>query len=615
MGERTPLALIDAPASGRMAVGEAITNIAAARIGKLSDVKLSANWMAACGQPGRGRALYDAVQAVGMELCPALGITIPVGKDSHVHAHRRGRSEGARKAVTAPVSLIVTAFAPVPTCASRSRRSCASRAADTRLLLVDLGARQAPAGRLGAGAGVRAGGRPSARTWTTRALLQGFFAAMQALNAARASCWPTTTAPTAACFATLCEMAFAGHCGLRRGRWPRWAADAAARRLFNEELGAVLQVRAARPARACASVLAQHGLGALRATSIGQPDGGARRCGVRHGDAGAAGEGTRGAAPSRGRATSYEMQTLRDNPRVRRARSTPRSCDASDPGLHAEAHASTRREDVAAPFIATAARARAWRSCASRASTARSRWRRRSPRRLRRGRRAHERPARRARVARRTSRASWPAAASPTATCWARARAGPSPSCSTRARATQFAAFFARSDTFALGVCNGCQMMRSCKEHHPRRRALAALRAQRVEQFEARLSHGGGGGQPVALLPGHGRQPHPDRGRARRRPRRVRAARAGRARERAGPGRAALRRQPRAGRPRRYPVNPNGSPRRHHRPDHARRPRHHPDAAPGARVPHACRTPGTRDEWGEDGPWMRMFRNARRWVG
>ena len=82
MGERTPLALIDAPASGRMAVGEAITNIAAAGIERLSDIKLSANWMAPAGHPGEDAALYDTVRAVAMELCPALGISIPVGKDS-----------------------------------------------------------------------------------------------------------------------------------------------------------------------------------------------------------------------------------------------------------------------------------------------------------------------------------------------------------------------------------------------------------------------------------------------------------------------------------------------------------------------------------------------------
>src|SRR5207237_2207592 len=106
MGERTPLAVIDAPASGRMAVGEAITNLAAARIGELCSVKLSANWMAAAGQPGEDAALYDTVRAVALELCPALGISIPVGKDS-LSMRTTWREGGVEESVIAPVSLIV----------------------------------------------------------------------------------------------------------------------------------------------------------------------------------------------------------------------------------------------------------------------------------------------------------------------------------------------------------------------------------------------------------------------------------------------------------------------------------------------------------------------------
>ena len=113
LGERTPLALIDAPASGRMAVGEAITNIAAAGIAELSHVKLSANWMAAAGHAGSDAALYDTVRAVGMEFCPALGLAIPVGKDS-MSMRTRWQDGDVEKSVVAPVSLIVSAFAPVP---------------------------------------------------------------------------------------------------------------------------------------------------------------------------------------------------------------------------------------------------------------------------------------------------------------------------------------------------------------------------------------------------------------------------------------------------------------------------------------------------------------------
>lgn len=112
MGERTPLALLDAPASGRMAIGETLTNLAASRIEKLSDIKLSANWMSAAGHPGEDARLYDTVKAVGMELCPELGITIPVGKDS-MSMKTKWSDEGGEKSVTSPMSLIITGFAPV----------------------------------------------------------------------------------------------------------------------------------------------------------------------------------------------------------------------------------------------------------------------------------------------------------------------------------------------------------------------------------------------------------------------------------------------------------------------------------------------------------------------
>jgi phosphoribosylformylglycinamidine synthase len=136
MGERTPLALIDAPASGRMAVAEALTNIAAAGIEALGDVKLSANWMAAAGQPGEDAALYDTVRAVALDLCVAIGVSIPVGKDS-LSMRTTWRDGDVAKAVTAPVSLIVSAFAPV-----RDARRCL-----TPLLRLDRGRHGALASR------------------------------------------------------------------------------------------------------------------------------------------------------------------------------------------------------------------------------------------------------------------------------------------------------------------------------------------------------------------------------------------------------------------------------------------------------------------------------------
>jgi phosphoribosylformylglycinamidine synthase len=140
MGERSPLAALDAPASGRMAVAEALTNLLAAPI-ELSRVKLSANWMAACGEAGEDAALYDTVKAVGMELCPALGVGIPVGKDS-LSMRTKWSDEGQAKQVVAPVSLIVTAFATLDdvrgTLTPQLRTDTPAKL-DTTLILVDLG--------------------------------------------------------------------------------------------------------------------------------------------------------------------------------------------------------------------------------------------------------------------------------------------------------------------------------------------------------------------------------------------------------------------------------------------------------------------------------------------
>lgn len=138
MGERTPLALLDAPASGRMAIGETLTNLAAAHIGKLSDIKLSANWMSAAGHPGEDARLYDTVKAVGMELCPELGLTIPVGKDS-MSMKTKWSEEGVDKSVTSPMSLIVSGFAPVLDVRKTLTPQLRMDKGETDLILIDLG--------------------------------------------------------------------------------------------------------------------------------------------------------------------------------------------------------------------------------------------------------------------------------------------------------------------------------------------------------------------------------------------------------------------------------------------------------------------------------------------
>ncbi|MEA5098824.1 MAG: phosphoribosylformylglycinamidine synthase, partial [Burkholderiaceae bacterium] len=249
MGERTPLAVIDAAASGRIAIGEAITNIAAAPIRALSDIKLSANWMAACGQAGEDAALFDTVRAVGMELCPALGISIPVGKDSL--SMRTTWNDGQDKSVTSPVSLIVSSFAPVSDIRRVLTPQLRTDAGDTTLLLLDLGRGQ---NRLGASAlaqviqqlGNEVPDVDNAND------LKAFFAAIQQLNA-EDKLLAYHDRSDGGLFVALCEMAFAGHCGLNIALDSLVADDRSAsnqnekvlRVLFTEELGAILQVRTA----------------------------------------------------------------------------------------------------------------------------------------------------------------------------------------------------------------------------------------------------------------------------------------------------------------------------------------------------------------------------------
>ncbi|MEQ1836887.1 MAG: phosphoribosylformylglycinamidine synthase, partial [Candidatus Nitrotoga sp.] len=247
LGERTPLALLNAPASGRMAVGEAITNIAAARIHKLGDIKLSANWMAAAGHHGEDAALFDTVRAVGMELCPQLGISIPVGKDSM--SMRTAWRDDAReqtaqekfyreKSVTAPLSLIVTAFAP---CMDVRQTLTPQLVADlnTVLVLIDLGAGKN-----------RMGGSALAQVYKQMGdvvpdvddatQLKVFFEMIQRLNHA-GKLLAYHDRSDGGLLVTLCEMAFAGHIGLDINLDAIQGDDLAV--LFNEELGAVVQVQ------------------------------------------------------------------------------------------------------------------------------------------------------------------------------------------------------------------------------------------------------------------------------------------------------------------------------------------------------------------------------------
>src|SRR5690606_33490924 len=235
MGERTPIALLDAPASGRMAVAEAITNIAATKIASLSDVKLSANWMAAAGHKGEDEKLFRTVEAVGMELCPALGITIPVGKDSM--SMRTAWKDGDQdKAVTAPLSLVISAFTPVEDVRLTLTPELRTDKGETELLLVDLGnGKNRIGGSILTQVYNQMGDAPA--DLDQPAQLKGFFNAIQASLAAQ-EILAYHDRSDGGLFSTITEMAFAGHVGVTLNLNE---ADLAAA-LFSEEAGAVLQV-------------------------------------------------------------------------------------------------------------------------------------------------------------------------------------------------------------------------------------------------------------------------------------------------------------------------------------------------------------------------------------
>ncbi|MDD5176431.1 MAG: phosphoribosylformylglycinamidine synthase [Sterolibacterium sp.] len=256
MGERSPLALLDAPAAGRMAVGEAITNLAAASVAELGQVKLSANWMAAAGHGQEDAALFDTVRAVALEFCPQLDICIPVGKDS-LSMKTSWVDNGGQKQVIAPLSLIVTAFAPCSDVRRTLTPQLLTDAGDTELLLIDLGAGR---NRLGGSALAQVYGASGNEAPDADAeLLKHFFVAVQKLNA-EGLLLAYHDRSDGGLLAAICEMAFAGRVGVsldisKLCSEPLINAVAGVERapsiidgrliaaLFNEELGAVLQVR------------------------------------------------------------------------------------------------------------------------------------------------------------------------------------------------------------------------------------------------------------------------------------------------------------------------------------------------------------------------------------
>ncbi|HEY0180318.1 MAG TPA: phosphoribosylformylglycinamidine synthase, partial [Dokdonella sp.] len=595
MGERTPLALLDAAASARMAVGEALTNLAAAPV-RLDEVRLSANWMAAVGEPGEDAALYDAVRAVGMELCPALGVSIPVGKDS-LSMQVRWRDGADEQRTVSPVSLIVSAFARVGDVRRATTPQLVLDQGDTELWLLDLGA---GANRLGGSALLQAfargGGAPPDLDDAGR--FARFFAAVQAASAAGLLLAYHDRSDGGAITALL-EMAFAGRCGLDL-QLAGWADNTLAA-LFSEELGAIVQVRE-RDRDAFLALLTAHDLAEF-AHRVGKPCAQRRVKLVLEHDTLA--KWSWSDLMRAWSETSHAMQRRRDNPATADDENAWR-CDGDDPGL-SPALTFDPADDVAAPFVARGARPRV---AILRDQGVNGQ----------------------VEMAAAFTRAGFDAVDVHMTDLQSGRRRlvdfrgvvacggfsygdvlgagrGWAASILYHARLREeFAAFFADPAAFALGVCNGCQMLANLKPIIPGAERWPRFARNASEQYEARLVtvevlespsilFRGMAGSRIPVVVAHGE------GRA--------ELAAGAA---AGAG-ACLRFVDNGGRPtERFPLNSNGSPGGLTGFTAA-------DGRVTILMPHPERVFRSVQmswrprDWGEDSPWMRLFRNARAWVG
>ncbi|MBK6737405.1 MAG: phosphoribosylformylglycinamidine synthase [Haliea sp.] len=599
MGERTPLALVDGPASGRMAVAEAITNIAATAIGELHNIKLSANWMCAAGYGAEDEALYDTVRAVGMEFCPALGITIPVGKDS-MSMRTRWTDDGVDKAVTAPMSLVVSAFSPLTdvrlTVTPQLRPD-----ADAVLVLLDLGR---GANRLGGSALAQSCGQigDNVPDIDSAADLKAFFHLVQEMLAA-GTLLAYHDRSDGGLLVTLLEMAFAGHCGLQLE--VSSLPGAALEKLFNEEAGAVLQVARAhvaqRKTRAAELGLegCLHEIGqAVSGDALSVVDG--AKLLLRH---------SRARLQQLWSRTSYEIQALRDNPAC--ALEEYQRHTAEDPGLSA-ALSFDVRDDICAPYIATGARPRVailreqgvnghveMAAAFYRAGFAPFD--------------VHMSDVQSGRVDLADFRGLVACGGFSYGDVlgagegWAKSILFNE---SVRAR---FSAYFQREDTFTLGVCNGCQMVSALKDLIPGAAHWPRFVRNRSEQFEARvalvrvepspsvlLSDMAGSHLPIVVAHGEGRAEFTSE----------------EARNACdASGTVALRfLENNLNVAEQYPANPNGSP-------SGITGLSSMDGRVTIMMPHPERVYRTVQNswapprWGEDGGWLRMFRTARCWLG
>ena len=597
MGERTPLALINAPASGRMAIGEAITNICATRVADIKDIKLSANWMCAAGSSGEDEKLYRTVEAVGMDLCPRLGITVPVGKDS-MSMRTAWQEQDQDKSVTAPLSLIITAFSPVVDVRKTLTPQLHDLDEDTQLILLDLGA---GANRLGGSilAQVYSQMGNTAPDVDDADTLKAFFNIMQSLIESD-SLLAYHDRSDGGLFTTLAEMAFAGHTGVSIdiGALDNDAMAV----LFNEELGAVIQVKADQ----AEDILEQFTSANINAHAIGTVN---RADSI---DVSSNGDllfsKPRVELQEHWSRTSYQIASRRDN-----ADCVKQEFDRianPDPGLSAKLSYDPA-EDICAPYIQSGAKPK---MAILREQGVNSHIEMAA---------AFDRAGFSAvdvhmsdLLAERQSLQNF----SGLVACggfsygdvlgagegWAKTVLF------NNQLRDQFEQFFHRPETFSLGVCNGCQMLSNLKTLIPGAELWPRFVRNLSEQFEARLSlvrvedspsilmQGMAGSyMPIAVSHGEGRAEFAD---------------SSALQNLQQTNQIALRYlendlQVAA----KYPANPNGS----------------PDGITGVTsadgratlmMPHPERVFRTvlnswhPNEWGEDSGWMRLFRNARVFV-
>ncbi|MDV5357734.1 phosphoribosylformylglycinamidine synthase [Kosakonia sp. SMBL-WEM22] len=599
LGERAPVALLDFAASARLAVGEALTNIAATHIGDIKRIKLSANWMAAAGHPGEDAGLYAAVKAVGEELCPALGLTIPVGKDS-MSMKTRWQEGSEQREMTSPLSLVITAFARVEDVRHTVTPQLSTD--DNALLLIDLGKGSNALGATALAQVYRQLGDKPADVRNVEQL-KGFYDAIQVLVAER-KLLAYHDRSDGGLLVTLAEMAFTGHCGVNVDIAALGNDRLAA--LFNEELGAVIQVRA-EDREAVESVLAAYGLSDV-VHYLGRAVEGDRF--VIEADGQPVFSESRTTLRMWWAETTWQMQRLRDNPECADQEHEAKAND-NDPGLNVKLTFDINN-DIAAPFIATGARPKV--------AVLREQ-----------GVNSH------VEMAAAFHRAGFDAVDVHMSDLLSGRRGldnfhalvacggfsygdvlgageGWAKSILFNERVRdEFETFFHRPQTLALGVCNGCQMMSNLRELIPGSELWPRFVRNHSDRFEARFSlvevtqspslllNGMvGSHMPIAVSHGEGR---------------VEVRDAAHLAQLESKGLVALRYVDNSGSvTERYPANPNGSP-------NGITAVTSESGRVTIMMPHPERVFRTvanswhPENWGEDSPWMRIFRNARKQLG